>query len=295
NGSAALSLYPTTQVFVNGQPYPTKLSPSMYYLKESDGTTSAEQNKETEEEILSEDNTDDPIFNISTSSILKGEQPTINGTTKNPGARIEINLDGGLVTDRVFANGAGEWSWTLPPSLLPGTYAVKISVLDAFTQKIRQSDWIEAEVVKMDVSKTLFKLTLDSTSNKAYLGKNYNFTLGLMNLGNQDISENQYTVEYYIEDPNYSTIGEDEIILDKEVFEDDKEIKLNVAIPKDSPIGEYSIYAKLKMGQEEVDSQMINFSVAKEKNYLLIVFGVTIILMIAWIVLKPTGKSTLVK
>jgi len=288
-GSAGINLYPVTTVFVNDQPYPIGLSSAMYFLR-------ADAPKKTiiDESLLNDDlglatsASDNEIVN---SSIFIGEPPLIKGIVKSSGSRIELSVDNGLVEDRVFANGLGEWLWPLPTTLLPGAYVVKISVIDTGAMKIKQVDWIDVEVIKTDVSKNLFKLIVDSTDRNIKPGDSFNFNFSLLNLGNQGIPSDQYTVEYYIEDEGQSTILEDEVKLNQEILDSHQAIIRSVLIPKDGKAGEYSIYAKLKMNNEEIDSFVYKFKVLKNFNFLIwILGGAVAILVLAWVIIKKISR-----
>lgn len=326
-GTGRVDLIKTTEIFTEEDlPVPLRLSGGLYTLKlPKAGTSPKQQSLETEIEKMISD--EPPVVTISNSlsqdSILRGEELRLLGVTTLPGARIEFSVDDGLVIDKVFANGAGEWEWSPSANLPPGVYAVKITAVNPREETEKFVEWIEIEVNNFEVTKSLYKIKIDTKASRFRPGEILPFVLrvfkvgfvadsstttgavGLETLATDEEAADEIEAEtinpmppqkglvrYRVEDSNQNILEENE----EEVVISGVELVLEkqVDLPVDAVLGIYNIYAELIFNDEPIDFAGTEFTVRGGlSSYKIELFfgGVVILLFILYFVwLKRVRK-----
>jgi len=262
-GMARVRLKQTSKIFTNeGWQVSLTTGPSTYQLLEKDSSTSVDK-EDTKYIITSEEGGFSGISNkISSSSALVGNPPFLKGVTDILSARIEFDIDDGLIVDRVFTNSQGIWSWYLPRILPAGNYAIKITAIHPEDIKKRHIQWVESEVRVLDAALALYKIYINTSTLPQSPSPGDQITLDLHMpalLGNTD-NKKQFRLSYYIEDADNNIFYENE----EDIIHLGKKLELSktIHLPKGATEGKYIIYVNIKYNDEMIFADSASFTVS---------------------------------
>lgn len=297
NGSGRVEVVKTSKIYtLESLQIPLKISSSLYQLSVSGGAASQSDVQQADDNVIvSDEGWLVGITNsISTSSVLIGQPPYLAGKTDAASARIEFNIDEGLAVDRVYADQDGNWSWYLPRNLLPGVYAVKITAINPQDSKKRKIDWQEVEVRLMDVSRSLYKIAVVSSTlpKKISTGAKLPFTLKISHVnsaGDSKQLQNTFIVAYYIEDASHSIVYDEKETVN--FTGSDLKIDRVAEVDKDAVEGQYTIYTSMKLGDDLISADSATFTVRGGSfKYFIIIGLLAVIVIIIGVLFKMMKK-----
>ena len=265
SGTAGVTIKKNSRVLSYGQYIPLLSKGAQFHLQENhlDKTTLVQPSELRNAAVASSSNIDDVIDNeISSTSLFVGSSPELMGIASVGGARLTFAVDQGLFFDRVIAAADGTWVWEVPSVFLPGIYRVLVTAIHPKEPKIVDTQLVDIEVERLDVTKTLYSVLVDMPETRVKPGTTVPLNFSFLNVGATDAADTEVLVqlEYIVEDEEHNSIDEGDTQI--RMVGPKTNWQRNFFLPDTATPGTYRVSATLRVDEDVVSQDGTTFRVA---------------------------------